>query len=63
MNTDNNTVLSVRKKQGVNLGDGEGINTGNDLDNIMELKNQNPNFKRNIKALKNKVSQEKENNE
>ena len=44
------------KKQGVKLGDGNGIKTGNDLDDIKELKKQNPKFKKKIKALKKKVT-------
>ena len=48
--------ISERKKQGVKLGDGNGIKTGNDLDDIKELKKQNPKFKKKIKELKQKVT-------
>ena len=40
------------------LGDGKGSRTLNDLDNIKELKKQKSKFKRNIKALKKKVTNE-----
>ena len=42
----------------MNLGDGKGIKTGNEIDKIKELNNQNPKFKMYIKYLKEKAKQE-----
>ena len=40
------------------LGDGKGSKTGNEIDKIKEIKKKNYKFKRNIKALKKKVTNE-----
>ena len=55
-NEDKNKVIDERNKQGVKLGDGRGSNTGNELYKIKELKKQNTMFKRSIKALNKKVT-------
>ena len=55
-NSEKKKVIAKRKKQGVKLVYGKGSKTGNELDKTKELKKQNPRFKRNIKALKKKVT-------
>ena len=57
-NEDKNKVIDERNKQGVKLGDGRGSNTGNELYKINELKKKNTMFKRSIKALNKKVTNE-----
>ena len=56
-------MIDERKKQGVKIGDRKESKTVNELDNIKELKNYNFKSKRNIKALKNKVTQERDDDE
>ena len=58
-NTDKKKVIPKRNSQGVKLVGRKVRKTGNELDNIIELKNHNPKFKSNIKALKKKVAQDK----
>ena len=53
-------MIDERKKQGVKIGDRKESKTVNELNNIKELKNYNFKSKRNIKALKNKVTQERD---
>ena len=60
---DRKKVIYEGNKQGVELGRGKLTKTGNDLDNLNKLNNNNPRFKRNIKGLKNKITQDKENDE
>ena len=55
-NEDKKKFISERKNHGVKLGDWKGNKTGNELDRFKELKKQNSRFKRNIKALKKKVT-------
>ena len=55
-NADKKKVIDERKKQRVKLGDGKESKTVNELDNIKELKKQNPKFKRKIKAIKKNVT-------
>ena len=51
-NTDKKIVISERKNQGVKLWYGKGIHTGNNLDNIKELKKEKFKYKSNIKSIK-----------
>ena len=53
---DKKKFIAERKRQGVKLGDGNRSKTGNDMDDIKELKKKNLNFKKKIKALKKKVT-------
>ena len=58
-NADKKKFIPERNSQVVKLVGRKGRNTGNELDNIKELKNQNSKFKSKIKALKKKVAQDK----
>ena len=55
-NADKKKVIDERKKQGARLGDGKGSKTGNEQDNIKELNKKKSKFKRNIKSLKKKIT-------
>ena len=55
-NADKKKFIPERNSQGVKLVGRKGRKTGNELDNIKELKNQNSKFKSNIKALKKRVT-------
>ena len=57
-----NKVIDERNNQRVKLGHKNGNNNGNELDRINELKKKSFKFIRNIKALKKKVAQEKDDN-
>ena len=57
-NTYNRKVITERTKQIAKLGDGNGSKTGNDLDNLKEINQQNSKFKSKIKALNEKVINE-----
>ena len=56
-NEDKKKFIAERKKQRVRLENRKGSKTGNELDTIEDLKNQNYKFKKNIKPLKNMVTQ------
>ena len=49
-------IIAERNNQGLKLGNGKGSKTGNKLDKLKELKKKNSKFKRKIKELKKKVT-------
>ena len=55
-NSEKNKVIDKRNKQGLKVGDEKGSNNTNELDKIKYLKKKNSKLKRNIKALKKKVT-------
>ena len=54
--SDKKHVIDESKNKGVKLGDWKGSKTGNEQDNIKELNKKKSKFKRNIKSLKKKVT-------
>ena len=59
---DKKIVISERNDQGVKLGDIKGSKTGNYLDKVKELKTHNSKFKIRIKALRNNITRDKDDN-
>ena len=47
-NADKKKILSESKKQGMKLGDGKVNKTGNEIDKLKKLKNNNSKFKNKI---------------